>query len=153
MAGAGLLVGEADLVDLDHRRTGLQGLEGDGDDGVPVAGRGRGPGEDEPAGPVDLPVGPLVEEVASVADHDDAEIAAHARIGLGPGLADRPRPHPGAELLGVEPGVVQRLGRGGDLAPHGHGELAGGVHFDSFPASRVVTKRSSEASWSLQKRR
>ena len=45
------------------------------------------------------------------------------------------------------------LGRGGDLAPHGHGELARGAHFDSFPASRLVTKRSSEASWSLQKRR
>ena len=89
----------------------------------------------------------------SVADHDDAELAALARIGLGPGLADHPRPHPGAEALGVEPGVEERLGRGGDLAPHGHGELVGGAHFGSFPASRVVTKRSSEASWSLQKRR
>ena len=93
-----------------------------------------------------------MEDVASVADHDDAEIAALARIGLGPRLADHSGPQPGAEALGVEPGVEERLGRGGDLAPHGHGEFAGGAHLDSFPASGL-TKRSSEASWSLQKRR
>jgi hypothetical protein len=97
MRGPRFLVRKPDLVDLDHRCAVRQRLEGHGHDRVPEPGRGRGPGEDQTTGSVDLPVGAGVQDRGFVVDHDDAGVpptcgSVSARVSRTPdGLSHDPR--------------------------------------------------------------
>ena len=95
-------------------------------------------------GSVDLAVGTRVQRRGCVVDHDDAERAADARIGFGTGLPGARWLEPRSEAAGVQPGVEEILGRGGDLPPDGERVFVG--HDDRSASLRPVTKASSEAS-------